>query len=44
MGEEILHNYIEFGEPKISFETIDKIHHIEPQTLRETERNVKSFF
>ena len=36
IGEDILHNEIDFGEPKITFnENIDKIYNIESQTLRE---------
>ena len=45
IGEELLHNYMEFGDPQIIFdEIIDKIFNIEPQTLREKEMFVKGFF
>ena len=37
MGEDLLHNFIGFGEPKISIdETIDKVYNIEPGTFKET--------
>ena len=39
IGEELLHNFIEFCEPIKSFdEIIDKIYNIEPETLKK--RNV----
>ena len=45
IGEELLHNCVEFGEPQITFdEIICKIYNIEPQTLREKEMFVKGFF
>ena len=45
MGEEFLHNYMEFGESQITFdEIIDKIYNIEPETLTEKEMFVKGFF
>ena len=45
LGEELLHNYFEFGEPCITFdEIIEKIYTIEPQTLKEKEMFVKGFF
>ena len=45
IGEEFLHNYIDFGEPQITFDDIiDKIYNIEPQRLREKEMFVRGFF
>ena len=45
LGEELLHNYLEFGEPQITFEEIiNKIYNIEPQTLSDKEMFVKGFF
>ena len=45
IGEELLHNHFEFGEPQITFdEIIDKIYNIEPKTLKEKEMYVKGFF
>ena len=45
IGEELLHNYIEFGEPQITFDgTINKIYNNEPETLIEKEMFVKGFF
>ena len=44
-GEELLHNFMSFQEPQITFdEIINKIYNIEPQTLREIEMFVKGFF
>ena len=43
--EELLHNFMNFNEPEITFdEIIDKIYNIEPQTLREKEMFIKGFF
>ena len=45
IGEELSHNYMEIGEPQITFdEIINKIYNIEPETLREKEMFVKGFF
>ena len=36
VGEELLHNFMNYHEPQINFdEIIDKIYNIEPETLRE---------
>ena len=44
-GEELLHNYMEFGESQITFdEIINKFYNIEPETLREKEMFIKAFF
>ena len=44
IGEELLHNYMEFGEPLVTFDEINnKIYIIEPQTLKKKELFVKSF-
>ena len=44
IGQEFLHNYLEFSEPKKSFdEVIDKLYYIEPETLREKEMFIKGF-
>ena len=45
IGEELLHNYMEFGESQITFdEIINKIYNIESETLIEKEMFVKGFF
>ena len=45
IGEELLHNFMIFNEPQITFdEIIDKIYNVEPETLREKEMFVKGFF
>ena len=45
IGEELLHNYMEFGESQITFdEIINKTNNIEPETLKEKEMFVKGFF
>ena len=45
IGEEVLHNYMEFGESQITFdEIISKIFNIEPETLKEKEMFLKGFF
>ena len=45
IGEEVLHNFMNFNEPQITFdEIIKKIYNIEPETLREKEMFVKGFF
>ena len=45
IGEELLHNFVNFNEPQITFdEIIGKIYNTEPQTLREKEIFVKGFF
>ena len=45
IGEELLHNHMNFGESKITFdEIINKIYNIEPTTLKEKEMFVKGFF
>ena len=45
LGEELLHNHMNFGESKITFdEIINKIYNIEPSTLKEKEMFVKGFF
>ena len=45
IGEELLHNYMEFGESQITFdEIINKINNIEPETLKEKEIFVKGFY
>ena len=45
IGEELLHNYMEFGESQITFdEIIDKINNIEPKALKEKEKFMKGFF
>ena len=44
-GEEILHNYMNFGESQITFNEIINIsYNIQPETLREKEMFVKGFF
>ena len=44
VGEELLHNYINFGESKITFdEIIDKIYNLEAETLKQKEMFVKGF-
>ena len=45
IGEELLHNFMNFNEPQITYdEIINKIYNIEPETLREKEMFVKGFF
>ena len=45
IGEELLHNFMNFQEPQITFDEImDKIYNIEPETLREKEMFVEDFF
>ena len=45
IGEEILHNFVNFNEPQTTFEElIKKIYNIEPETSREEEMFVKGFF
>ena len=45
LGEELLHNHFDFGEPCITFdEIIDKIYNTEALTLKEKEMFVKGFF
>ena len=45
LGDELLHNFMNFHEPQITFdEIVDKIYNIEPETLREKEMFVKGFF
>ena len=45
IGEELLHNFMNFQEPQITFdEIINKIYSIEPEALREKEMFVKGFF
>ena len=45
IGEELLHNFMNFNEPQITYdEIINKIYKIEPETLREKEMFVKGFF
>ena len=45
LGEELLHNYFELGEPYVTFdEIIDKIYNIEATTLKGKEMFVKGFF
>ena len=45
IGEELLHNFMNFNEPQITFdEIINKIYNIEPDNLREKEMFVKGFF
>ena len=45
IGEELLHNYMEFSEPQITFdELIKNIYNIEPKTLKEKELFIKGFF
>ena len=45
IGKELLHNFLNFQEPQITFdEIINKIYNIEPETLREKEMFVKGFF
>ena len=45
IGEELLHNFMNFQEPQITFnEIINKIYNIEPETLREKEMFVRGFF
>ena len=45
VGEELLHNFMNFQEPQITFdEIIKKIYNIEPETLREKEMFVRGFF
>ena len=45
LGEELLHNHMNFSESKITFdEIINKIYNIEPSTTKEKEMFVKGFF
>ena len=45
IGEELLHNFMNFNKPQITFdEIINKIYNIEPETSREKEMIVKGFF
>ena len=45
VGDEVLHYFMNFQEPQFTFdENIDKIYNTEPETLREKEMFVKSFF
>ena len=45
IGEELLHNFMNFNEPQITYdEIINKIYNIEPETLIEKEMFVKGFF
>ena len=45
LGDDFLHNYLYFGEPKITFDEFnDKIYNIEPRKLIEKEIFVKGFF
>ena len=45
IGDELLHNYMEFGESQITFdEIINETYNIEPETLKEKEMFVKGFF
>ena len=45
IGEELLHNFMNFNEPQITFDEINsKIYNIEPETSREKEMFAKGFF
>ena len=45
IGEELIHNFMNFNEPQISFdEIINKYYNTEPETLKEKEMFVKCFF
>ena len=44
LGEELLHSFMKFNEPQITFdEIIDKIYNTEPQFLKEKEMFIKGF-
>ena len=45
IGEELLHNFMNFSDPQITFdEIIDIIYNIEPEILKEKEMFVKASF